>query len=43
MPEAAVRGMTVYLWFGLVGPSSMPNEIVKKLQADVRKAIEAAQ
>ena len=39
MSEAGVSGMTIYAWYGLVGPAGMPKEIVNKLRAEVVKAI----
>jgi len=39
MNEAGVPGMTVYLWFGLVGPAGMPKHVVDKLHAEVVKAL----
>lgn len=41
MGEAGVPGMAVYLWFGLVGPAGMPREVVGKLRAEVRRALDA--
>ncbi len=39
MDEAGVQGMTVYLWFGLVGPANMPRSVVNRLRAEVQKAL----
>jgi tripartite-type tricarboxylate transporter receptor subunit TctC len=39
MSEAGVSGMTIYAWYGLVGPAGMPKEIVNKLHTEVVKAI----
>jgi tripartite-type tricarboxylate transporter receptor subunit TctC len=39
MAEAGVSGMTVYLWFGLVGPAGMPRAVVNKLRAEVQRAL----
>ena len=39
MSEAGVSGMTIYSWFGLVGPAGMPKEVVNKLHAEVVKAL----
>jgi tripartite-type tricarboxylate transporter receptor subunit TctC len=39
MSEAGVSGMTIYAWYGLVGPAGMPKEVVIKLHAEVVKAI----
>jgi tripartite-type tricarboxylate transporter receptor subunit TctC len=39
MSEAGVSGMTIYAWYGLVGPAGMPKEIVNKLRAEVVTAI----
>ncbi|MBI4191023.1 MAG: tripartite tricarboxylate transporter substrate binding protein [Betaproteobacteria bacterium] len=39
MSEAGVSGMTIYAWYGLVGPAGMPKAVVNKLHAEVVKAI----
>lgn len=39
MSEAGVSGMTIYAWYGLVGPAKMPKDVVRKLHAEVVKAI----
>lgn len=39
MSEAGVSGMTIYVWFGFVGPARMPKEVVNKLHAEVVKAL----
>lgn len=39
MSETGVSGMTIYSWFGLVGPAGMPKEVVNKLHAEVVKAL----
>lgn len=41
MSEAGVSGMTIYVWFGFVGPAGMPRTIVNKLHAEVVKALAA--
>lgn len=41
MIEAGVSGMTIYVWFGFVGPAGMPRTIVNKLHAEVVKALAA--
>jgi tripartite-type tricarboxylate transporter receptor subunit TctC len=38
--EAGVQGADSPLWFGLWGPAGMPAELVNKINADVRKALE---
>jgi tripartite-type tricarboxylate transporter receptor subunit TctC len=38
--EAGVRGADSPLWFGLWGPAGMPADLVNKINADVRKALE---
>ncbi len=43
MGEAGVQGMTVYLWFGLVGPAGMPRATVNKLRTEVQKALAVAE
>ena len=37
--EAGVKGADAPLWFGLWGPAGVPAEIVKKINADVRRAL----
>ena len=37
--EAGVSGAEAPLWFGLWGPAGIPADIVKKINADVRRAI----
>jgi tripartite-type tricarboxylate transporter receptor subunit TctC len=37
--EAGVQGADSPLWFGLWGPGGMPSDLVKKINADVRKAL----
>jgi tripartite-type tricarboxylate transporter receptor subunit TctC len=39
MSEAGVSGMTIYVWFGFVGPAGMPTDIVNKLHGEVVKAL----
>ena len=42
MSEAGVSGMTIYVWFGFVGPAGIPKAIVNKLHAEVVKALAAS-
>ena len=37
--EAGVKGADAPLWFGVWGPAGMPAEVVRKINADVRKAL----
>jgi len=37
--EAGLSDLVVYSWFGLVGPPSMPKDIVNKLQSEASKAL----
>jgi tripartite-type tricarboxylate transporter receptor subunit TctC len=37
--EAGVKGAEAPLWFGLWGPAGMPAGVVKKINADVRRAL----
>jgi len=37
--EAGIQGADAPLWFGLWGPAGMPADLVKKINADVRKAL----
>ena len=39
MSEAGVSDMTIYSWYGLVGPAGTPKEIVNKLHAEVVRAL----
>jgi tripartite-type tricarboxylate transporter receptor subunit TctC len=40
--EAGVPGFDFTLWFGVWGPKGMPAEVVNKINADVRRALESA-
>ena len=42
MNEAGVSGMTIYVWFGFVGPAGIPKNVVNKLHAEVVKALAAS-
>jgi tripartite-type tricarboxylate transporter receptor subunit TctC len=37
--EAGVQGADAPLWFGLWGPAGMPADVVRKINADVRRAL----
>lgn len=37
--EAGFKGAEAPLWFGLWGPAGMPADVVKKINADVRRAL----
>jgi len=37
--EAGVKGADSPLWFGVWGPAGLPNDVVNKINADVRKAL----
>jgi len=39
MAEAGIPGMTVYSWYGLVGPVGIPKEVVSKVHEEVVKAL----
>jgi len=41
--EAGVKGADSPLWFGVWGPAGMPADVVTKINADVRKALQDAQ
>jgi tripartite-type tricarboxylate transporter receptor subunit TctC len=41
--EAGVQGADSPLWFGVWGPAGLPNDIVNKINADVRKALQDPQ
>ncbi|HKW36394.1 MAG TPA: tripartite tricarboxylate transporter substrate binding protein [Burkholderiales bacterium] len=40
--EAGVPGFDFTLWFGVWGPKGMPADVVNKINADVRRALESA-
>ena len=37
--EAGLPGLTIYSWQGLAGPAGMPPDVVRKLRAEVSKAL----
>ena len=39
--ESGIRNMNLYAWWGIFGPLGMPPSIVRKLDAEVRKALQA--
>jgi tripartite-type tricarboxylate transporter receptor subunit TctC len=39
MSEAGVPGMTVYSWYGFVGPAGLPKEVVSRVHAETVKAL----
>lgn len=39
MSEVGVSGMSIYVWFGFVGPAGIPKDVVNKLHAEVVKAL----
>lgn len=41
LAEAGIKDSDVETWFGLIAPAATPREIVKKLNAEVRKALAA--
>jgi tripartite-type tricarboxylate transporter receptor subunit TctC len=41
--EAGVKGADSPLWFGVWGPAGMPADLVNKINADVRKALQDPQ
>ena len=41
MAEAGVPGYDIDLWYGMVGPAKMPQELVRKINADVATALAA--
>jgi tripartite-type tricarboxylate transporter receptor subunit TctC len=42
LAEAGVRGSDVETWFGLTAPAATPRDIVQRLNAEVRRALAAA-
>jgi tripartite-type tricarboxylate transporter receptor subunit TctC len=41
--EAGLPGFSTSIWFALFGPANMPADVVKKIHADVTKALEMPQ
>lgn len=41
--EAGVPGFSTSIWFALLGPANMPADLVKKIHADVTKALDTPQ
>ena len=41
--EAGLKGFSTSIWFALLGPSNMPDNLVKKIHADVMKALDTPQ
>ena len=39
LAEQGVAGVDVHFWWGFVGPAGMPNDIVAKLNTEVRRAL----
>jgi tripartite-type tricarboxylate transporter receptor subunit TctC len=39
MAEAGVKGYEVTLWYGLLGPAALPNDITAKIHADVVRVL----
>lgn len=42
MAEAGVKDFNAYAWQGLVGPAGIPDDVVKKLNADLGAALKSA-
>jgi tripartite-type tricarboxylate transporter receptor subunit TctC len=42
MAEAGVKDFNAYAWQGLVGPAGLPGDVVNKLNADLKTALESA-
>lgn len=40
--ESGYKGFEAVTWFGIAGPANLPKEIVAKLNADINKALQAA-
>jgi tripartite-type tricarboxylate transporter receptor subunit TctC len=40
--ESGYKGFEAVTWFGVVGPANLPKEVVAKLNADINKALQAA-
>lgn len=41
MAEAGIADFTAYAWQGLVGPADLPEDVVKKLSADLQTALKS--
>jgi tripartite-type tricarboxylate transporter receptor subunit TctC len=41
MAEAGVPGYETVLWYGIYAPASMPDAVVKRISADIHKALQA--
>ena len=41
--EAGLKGFSTSIWFALLGPANMPENLVKKIHADVMKALDTPQ
>ena len=41
--EAGLKGFSTSIWFALLGPANMPDKLVKKIHADVMKALDTPQ
>jgi len=41
--EAGLKGFSTSIWFALLGPANMPETLVKKIHADVMKALDTPQ
>lgn len=39
--EAGIRNMDLYAWWGIFGPKGTPQNVVQRLHAEVRKALQA--
>ena len=39
--EAGIKSMNLYAWWGIFGPPGMPPSVTRKLDAEVRKALQA--
>lgn len=40
--ESGYKGFEAVTWFGIAGPANLPKEVVAKLNADINKALQAA-
>jgi tripartite-type tricarboxylate transporter receptor subunit TctC len=40
--ESGYKGFEAVTWFGIVGPANLPKDVVAKLNADINKALQAA-
>ena len=40
--ESGIKNMDLYAWWGVFGPPAMPRNVVRRLDAEIRTAMQAA-